>query len=237
MTLTNFILFAIILLLLKIIIENKQIFKRKGQTMKSLTAKQIGEKFGKTPKEINEIFDDLDFLKKSDCGYTVTKKGQINGGIQKKYMGNDYVAWNEEILNNKLFIKSLKPQSEQVENKDENDFRTKFKAEYRTKDGHYVRSRAEVIIADWLYSEFVTYAYEKSVPIKEEMYCDFYIPQGKVYIEFWGLEDEKYLNRKQYKQQLYKQNGLNLIEIGNNEINNIDDFLPKELLKFGIKIA
>lgn len=32
--------------------------------MKSLTAKQIGEKFGKTPKEINEIFDDLDFLKK-----------------------------------------------------------------------------------------------------------------------------------------------------------------------------
>lgn len=86
MTLTNFILFAIILLLLKIIIENKQIFKRKGQTMKSLTAKQIGEKFGKTPKEINEIFDDLDFLKKSDCGYTVTKKGQINGGIQKKYM-------------------------------------------------------------------------------------------------------------------------------------------------------
>ncbi|UAK86600.1 hypothetical protein K8O82_04385 [Campylobacter hominis] len=69
------------------------------------------------------------------------------------------------------------------------------------------------------------------------MYCDFYIPQGKVYIEFWGLEDEKYLNIKQYKQQLYKQNGLNLIEIGNNEINNIDDFLPKELLKFGIKIA
>ena len=79
--------------------------------MKSLTAKQIGEKFGKTPKEINEIFDDLDFLKKSDCGYTVTKKGQINGGIQKKYMGNDYIAWNEEILKNELFIKSLKPQS------------------------------------------------------------------------------------------------------------------------------
>lgn len=55
--------------------------------MKSLTAKQIGEKFGKTPKEINEIFDDLDFLKKSDCGYTVTKKRTNKRRNPKKIYG------------------------------------------------------------------------------------------------------------------------------------------------------
>jgi len=34
------------------------------------------------------------------------------------------------------------------------------------------------------------------VPIKEDVYCDFYIPKGKVYVEFWGLEDdEAYLER------------------------------------------
>lgn len=40
-------------------------------------------------------------------------------------------------------------------------------------------------------------AYEKRVPIKEDIYCDFYIPKGKIYIEFWGLkDDEAYLERE-----------------------------------------
>ena len=39
-------------------------------------------------------------------------------------------------------------------------------------------------------------AHEKRVPIKEDVYCDFYIPKGKIYIEFWGYEDdETYLER------------------------------------------
>ena len=29
------------------------------------------------------------------------------------------------------------------------------------------------------------------MPIKEGIYCDFYIPKGKIYIEFWGLEDDE----------------------------------------------
>ena len=65
------------------------------------------------------------------------------------------------------------------------------------------------------------------------MYCDFYLPKEKIYIEFWGYEeDSKYLNRKNKKIKLYKENELNLIEIDNKTINNIDDFLPKEILKF-----
>jgi len=63
-------------------------------------------------------------------------------------------------------------------------------------DRHYVRSRAELVIANWLFAEGIAYAYEKRVPIKEDVYCDFYIPKGKVYVEFWGLEDdEAYLER------------------------------------------
>ena len=69
------------------------------------------------------------------------------------------------------------------------------------------------------------------------MYCDFYIPKGKVYIEFWGLEDdEAYIKRKEKKIELYKKYNLNLIEIDNNTINKIDGYLPKELLKFGVSL-
>lgn len=150
-------------------------------------------------------------------------------------MGNFYVCWDEKILKNELFLKMLKNDDgkDKITDEEEQNFREKFKAEYRTKSGHFVRSRAEVIIADWLYSEFICFAYEKMVPIKEDMYCDFYLPKEKIYLEFWGYEeDSKYLNRKNKKIKLYKENELNLIEIDNKTINNIDDFLPKEILKF-----
>lgn len=43
----------------------------------------------------------------------------------------------------------------------------------------------------------IVHAYERKLPIEEEVYCDFYLPNGKVYIEFWGLEsDERYIQRK-----------------------------------------
>ena len=104
-------------------------------------------------------------------------------------------------------------------------------------DRHYVRSRAELVIANWLFAEGIAYAYEKRVPIKEDVYCDFYIPKGKIYIEFWGYEDdEAYIKRKEQKIELYKKYGLNLIEIDNDKIGNLDDYLPKEFLKFCVSL-
>lgn len=207
------------------------------KTSKMLTAKQIIEnlKSELRPSDINQIFVDMNLAEKYDKGYKITKKGEKFGGVQKKYMGNFYVCWDEKILKNELFLKMLKSDDgkDKITDEEEQNFREKFKAEYRTKSGHFVRSRAEVIIADWLYSEFICFAYEKMVPIKEDMYCDFYLPKEKIYIEFWGYEeDSKYLNRKNKKIKLYKENELNLIEIDNKTINNIDDFLPKEILKF-----
>lgn len=207
------------------------------KTSKMLTAKQIIEnlKSELRPSDINQIFVDMNLAEKYDKGYKITKKGEKFGGVQKKYMGNFYICWDEKILKNELFLKMLKSDDgkDKITDEEEQNFREKFKAEYRTKSGHFVRSRAEVIIADWLYSEFICFAYEKMVPIKEDMYCDFYLPKEKIYIEFWGYEeDSKYLNRKNKKIKLYKENELNLIEIDNKTINNIDDFLPKEILKF-----
>ena len=204
--------------------------------METLTPTQIGEKLNKTAKEINGFLSEVNFIKKCDSGWELTELGKKNGGIQNNYKGNLSVYWKIEILNNKIFKNAVEPQ--EVKDKDETDFRNKFKAEYRTNDGHYVRSRAEVIISNWLFGECIAHAYDKRVPIEEDVYCDFYIPKGKIYIEFWGYEDdEKYLARKQKKRELYKKYNLNLIEIDNSKINNIDDFLPRELLKFGINLS
>ncbi len=118
-----------------------------------------------------------------------------------------------------------------------NNFRDKFEAKHRTKDGHFVRSRAEVIIDDTLYEYELVHSYEKKLPVEEDVYTDFYIPKGKVYIEYWGLEnDPKYQERKKIKLEIYKKYDLKLIELTDEDILNLDDHLPKKLLKFGIKV-
>lgn len=201
--------------------------------MKTLTPTEIGKIFNKNAKEINEILSDIGFIKKIQKGWELTEAGKQNGGIQNNFKGNLSVCWQENIIENKILKEAINPNK----NSDELNFREKFKAEYRTNDGHYVRSRAEVIISNWLFGECIAHAYEKRVPIVEDMYCDFYIPKNKIYIEFWGYEsDEKYLTRKNKKIELYKKYNLNLIQIDNNTINNIDDFLPKELLRFGLAL-
>ena len=82
----------------------------------------------------------------------------------------------------------------------------------------------------------IIHAYERKLPIEEDVYCDFYIPTGKVYIEYWGYEnDSKCLHRKNEKIGIYKKYGFNLIELNDEDVQNLDDKLPRLLLKYGIQ--
>lgn len=118
-----------------------------------------------------------------------------------------------------------------------NNFRERFKAEHRCEDGHYVRSKAETLLDNWLYHSGIVHAYERKIPIGEEMYSDFYLPKGNVYIEYWGNnEDNRYLTRKKQKIALYKKYNLSLIEIDDKDISNLDDILPQKILRFGIQM-
>ena len=55
-------------------------------------------------------------------------------------------------------------------------------------------------------------------------------------IEYWGYENqEKYLARKKQKIAIYEKYGFNLVELGEKEVQNLDDHLPRALLKFGIQ--
>ena len=116
---------------------------------------------------------------------------------------------------------------------EDKNFRSKFPATKRTNDGHKVRSKAEQIIDNWLFRNNIVHAYERRVPIVEDLYCDFYIPIGQtVWIEYWGLEEKKYLKRKELKKELYKKYKKNLIELTDKDIENIDDILPLKLIPY-----
>ncbi|MCM3470439.1 hypothetical protein [Brevibacillus borstelensis] len=157
--------------------------------------------------------------------------------------GIPYVTWPESILKNKRLVETFQqligePMEEKDEVQEQNDvsFREKFEAKHRTADGHFVRSKAEMIIDNWLYMSEIVHAYERKLPIEEDVYCDFYLPIGKVYIEYWGMEnDPKYLDRKKAKLDIYQKYGFHLIELTDADIQNLDDVFPKKLLKFGIQ--
>ena len=165
------------------------------------------------------------------------------GAVQKEayQTGIPYVAWPESVTLNKALattIKSVKGEevpAEPAAPTAELGFREKFAANLRATDGHWVRSRAEMLIDNWLYMSGIVHAYERQLPIEEELYCDFYIPSGKVYLEYWGLEnDPKYTARKKVKLELYKKYNFNLIQLTDDHIRNLDDHLPKMLLKFDV---
>lgn len=68
------------------------------------------------------------------------------------------------------------------------------------------------------------------------MYCDFYIPKEKIYIEFWGLEEnQKYLDRKKKKLELYAKYNFKLIELNETDIENLDEKLAAKLRKHNIQ--
>jgi len=210
-----------------------------------LNATTIGNKYNISARKTNMIFSELGWIEKYLKGWTVSKQGISNGGIQKENAKNGipYVEWPESILENQAFkeiIKEVLGNAESINNtnndNEQNDFRTKFEAKHRATDGHFVRSKAEMIIDNWLYMAEIVHAYERRLPIEEEVYCDFYIPTGKIYIEFWGLEnDPKYNERKRIKKEIYEKYGFKLIELTDEEVLNIDDVLPKLLLKFGVQ--
>lgn len=217
----------------------------KSNTEKLVTATVIGKTFNLSANRINSILSELGWIDKALKGWTITSSGKSAGGEQKEDFrsGIPYVVWPESITENKALkttISEVQGEAPSEEAKPEANeapgFRDKFEAKLRTTDGHYVRSKAEMLIDNWLYMAEIVHAYERKLPIEEEVYCDFYIPTGKVYIEYWGYEnDSKYLHRKAQKQEIYKNYGFKLIELEDKDVQNLDDILPRLLLKHGVQ--
>jgi len=225
-----------------IVIPNKLITQGK----EFFSSTKIASQFNLSARKVNLILSEIGFIEKYLKGWTVTVLGSKNGGIQKENSKNGipYVEWDETIFTNSTFLSILEEvkgeagesTQKKIDDSKESNFREKFQAKLRATDGHMVRSKAEMLIDNWLYMAEIVHAYERKLPIEEEVYCDFYIPTGKIYIEFWGMEnDPKYAKRKAEKKEIYKKYGFKLIELTDDDVYNLDDILPKMLLKFGVQ--
>ena len=233
-----------------------------GDRAEMLNASGLGKALDLPGQRVNLILAELGWIEKLTKGWKVTGQGEKQGGQTRMFKreaqkGTPYVVWPNKLLQSKVFLaavdeigrdtsKATTERDRPLEATEESapsgaeklqveDRRTRFPAKYRAADGHYVRSRAELSIDNWLYMQAIVHAYERKLPIEEDAYCDFYLPQSKVYIEYWGMEeDPKYAQRKKEKQELYARYGLNLVELADAELENLDDNMARLLIPFGV---
>lgn len=218
-------------------------FNKQVDSSSTVNASRIGEQFGISNRKVNLYLAELGWIEKDKGGWVSTTAGIRNGAKQMEARnGKPYIIWSEGILNNKHLIREIKEGAGDLEIQEadqavekSDDFRIKYPANLRTPDGHYVRSRAELLIDDFLYKNGIVHAYERKLNIDEDMYCDFYIPAQKVYIEYWGLEENaQYAERKKVKQDLYAKYNYKLVELNDADILNLDERLAAKLRKFDI---
>ncbi|MBK7667311.1 MAG: phage antirepressor KilAC domain-containing protein [Sphingobacteriaceae bacterium] len=212
----------------------------------TLSATQIGENFKISSQKTNLYLKELGWIEKIKGGWVLTKKVRKMVDTKWRLKTQNLILFGTEaILKNSFLIRTIaigegnyietKEEIEKVEEKD--DFRKKYPAAQRTSDGHYVRSRAEQLIDNFLYQHGIVHAYERKLNIEEDMYCDFYLPEKKIYIEFWGLEEnEKYAARKKIKQELYAKYNFNLIQLNDSDLENLDEILAAKLRKYNISV-
>ncbi|EIA1333209.1 glycerol kinase [Vibrio parahaemolyticus] len=209
----------------------------------TLSATQLGDKLRLNAKRINQLLSELGWISKSEDGWQVTEAGIRAGGQQRagKESQNTFVVWHDVVLRNKRLKQSVveflgQDAESHSTDKSYSSFRQKFEAKHRTLDGHYVRSKGELLIDNWLYLAGIVHAYERQVPIEQEVMSDFYLPAGKLYLQFWGSDSgETPEKEREVIRAVYQQHNFNLIEVEPSELDKLDEVLPKRLRQFGIQ--
>jgi hypothetical protein len=117
----------------------------------------------------------------------------------------------------------------------EEDYRRKFPAAYTATDGHAVRSKAEVIIDNYLYNRGNAHAYEPVLFCgNKKLIPDFLLKNDDgedVCIEYWGLlNDDAYVSRMNFKKTVYAANHIRLIDVTDHDITSPELFLEQKLL-------
>ena len=228
-------------------IEDHRLFK--SETFNFLTASQLGKPHKIAPKRMNLILSELGWIERFHHGWKLTALGQAVGGQQVEHetTGMPYAQWPEQVRHNLQFRATLEKLSQHNEHlSKEADF---FIADGRLcecLDGHQVESAALAEIDNWLYISGISHAYRREIPteldhgterIKESISCDFYLPNGHIYIEYWGQEKSPAdIQRKLARKEIYQAAKLKLIELNESDLDQLDEVLPKLLLQHDVDV-
>ena len=105
-------------------------------------------------------------------------------------------------------------------------------------DGHAHTSRERQQICQWLYLAGVLHATQRQLPVEENLKADFFLPLNQVFIDFWSADaTPTELKAQMRRAEVYKKQSWNAIELHPEDIAQLDDVMPRQLHKFGVKFS
>ena len=122
-----------------------------------------------------------------------------------------------------------------INGKDVKLLESHYYSKYRCIDGHYVKSKSEREIDNYLDKNHIRHYYEHEVSLdgskENTIHPDFYLPDIDVYIEHWGMQDDAYYNESMnHKLEIYKKLKLTLIcTYENSDSADIESALNRKL--------
>jgi len=216
-----------------------------------------------TPQKVNRVLESLGWITRSPYGsggWVSTKAGQRNGASDHVASnGAPFVKYDETVLKQRALQGALSELAVPTQPAKAPELTELMETDgchcscgkcsilgktqkYKTRDGHYVRSRGEAMIDNFLYSTRVPHAYELEVHLAGDkaMTPDFccLTPKGNVYIEFWGMEGQPdYDKSMEYKKKLYEEFDLELIDVSPANLDDLDAYLSRKLAQHGVRTA
>ncbi len=215
--------------------------------------------------ESEEYMDALDknssVRKMRDYYYNLKERIYIINGLEeaqeqcKKLIGiamaaetfNDDSSLIDRVYKDVNNLLSKKREKEKpIENQkyaEERQERDENKSKINTaQDGHNLESDMEVRIDDILYNSYILHCYGKSIDeiTEKRKKCDWFIPisNGKgIYIEYWGMDTDKYKKDRQEKEELYKKYNIPYIGIEKDDPKQDTQTFKSNLIRDLTKLA
>ena len=194
-----------------------------------LSATHIAGKLDLPARLVNLMLAERGWIKKHVRGWLLTQRGKAIGGEQhtSEQSGIPFVTWPETLLGNAQFlavVAQLKGDS--------------FIASPNALSGQSVKSRTELMLENWLYLANVHHACGYAlVAGNEKITADFFVPELQLAIDVWNpADDAAALASKLTKQEFYKKHAYDYIEIHDENINQLDEQLARQLLGFGLAV-
>ncbi|MCL6414081.1 hypothetical protein MIB92_00325 [Aestuariirhabdus sp. Z084] len=209
---------------------NHQLFGRLPSA--PLTATQLGGKLGIGARLCNLVLAELGWIRHDRKGWSLTAAGEALEGQQRESerTGVPYVSWPETLVMNPVLQRRVQWLMGEGEAQG-------MDGQWLALDGHRLGSKEELLIDNWLYLNGVVHSTGHPLPFDGDSLADFYLPGGQLYIEYWGFDKTaSYLKRKLERQTLYQQHELPLVEITPEDLDQLDEILPRALLRLGLVV-
>ena len=210
-----------------------------------VSATVLGKRVGISAREVNRVLAELGWIKHGFQGWELTHHGEQQGGIQldNENSGTFYVVWpqaieSDAILNDQLQL-SANIYSDDISDggraPEEGDLFAASES-FQGIDGHQHSSRAQLKICHWLYMAGIAHACHRRLPVRQELYADFYLPAHHIYIEYWDDEGSSGLKQRMLRKELYQQWAAVVIDIEKGDLSQLDELLTRQFRKQGIRV-